>query len=188
MDIRKVISAFLLVAVAGFAGCIVRPKADTIIKLRGTESAGAEKAIGVRDVIFAKIDGKLEIVGRGFHPREHETYAFVGSEGFPDSMPRWIRITQDGSGENGYVLELWVSKEMGGFNHYRGRFECTAKPFAGRWKLGLSNIVMSPITPAEAAEIRVSGHVTAKAVPEEKVREKLNELRNETAGAQEKPG
>ena len=68
-------TCWLVVAAMLLYGCIFRPAAPSVLHFRNLDAAGSpEVTFGIREVHWKDDNGKIMIVGRGWHYREHETY------------------------------------------------------------------------------------------------------------------
>lgn len=61
-------------------GCIVRPKADTVLTMRPTVGANKSVSEGFDDAVWQPTAEGPVLLACGEHPREHETYWFIGCE------------------------------------------------------------------------------------------------------------
>jgi len=88
---RILAASLLLSLLACTSGCIVvRWQAETVLAITSDSPDQQTRHLGFRDAMWAHINGRPVIVARGWHQREHETYAFVLNEGYPAFHPRWI--------------------------------------------------------------------------------------------------
>jgi hypothetical protein len=71
---------------------IVHPAAPTTLTISRPPDE-ARSMVGFGTSAWAEADGRLTILARGWHPREHETYAYLFNEGYPVRSPRMVRIT-----------------------------------------------------------------------------------------------
>ncbi len=84
----------LLLLIPFVSGCIVRPAADTILTVAKSGGVSAQKQrLGFRDAMWTETDDECVIIASGWHPREHETYAFFICEPQYGPQYRHIRIT-----------------------------------------------------------------------------------------------
>lgn len=164
-------------------GCIiVRPAADTIISVDCDGVFSSEQiTMGLKHAAWAESDDEIIVVGYGWHPREHETYAFFISEPYPVCQPRSIRIVAKkntartnpectielllDSSLNPCHVDSAITKE-----HYLFKGAANYQP--GVWfdklSLKLHNIeLINPKKPDE--KITVTGTITAKKKPLEEV-------------------
>ena len=75
-NMKKLCILPILVSLIYLPDCVViHSKADTILTLFSDTKNEASMTLGFRDTAQAFVDDRLTIIGRGCHPREHETYA-----------------------------------------------------------------------------------------------------------------
>ena len=104
-SIRRILWLAALVLLPAITnGCIVRGAADTVLEIkRDVPNAmpidSDQIVFGLKTVLWRGGEHSYEVVGHGAHPREHETYMFFASEGYPLLVDRFIYITPDGPPE-----------------------------------------------------------------------------------------
>ena len=76
--------------ILGLAGCVVNRSASTVVRY---SIEGEAHMVGLKTVHWSESQDTIELIGYGWHPREHENYAFFLNEPYPTFKPRWIRLS-----------------------------------------------------------------------------------------------
>lgn len=96
------------------AGClIVNTRAATRLTLHdaGVSRETGPQPIGFKDAVWTpQANGEAEVAAHGWHPREHETYAFFINEGLPAGEHRLLKLQPAGAGT--YTLRLYVRRYL----------------------------------------------------------------------------
>ncbi len=163
---KRLTTAISLLCLGCSSGCIiVSPRAATVLTLQSSTNGSQPVSIGFRDTVWSLVDSNLVIVGMGWHPREHETYAFFICEPYPAFRPRWIRLApSETAGE--YNLDLWCCQDT-----YVPWSSLQAAEFQGtmqnvKWRSGrklkidLNNLTLT--SPGTNVIATVSGRIVAK--------------------------
>jgi len=175
-------SSVLLCLSAGLSlsGCTVRRAAPTVLRIGWPDLN--ETVVGMREVKCRAVADHIEIIGAGFHSREHETYVFFISEPYPVPTERWLHIAPADAADNAdrYRLTMWLnhweiphsvrSDADRYFYAYQGLFVprfCFS--LSGR-KMILDHVHLAPIGHA-GAEISVSGQIVATKAREQDFQE-----------------
>jgi hypothetical protein len=163
---KRLTTAISLLCLGCSSGCIiVSPRAATVLTLRSSPNAPQSVSVGFRDTVWSLVDGNLVIVGMGWHPREHETYAYFICEPYPAFQPRWILLTPSETAGR-YNFDLWCCQSP-----YVPWSSLQAAEFQGamqnvKWRSGrklkidLSNLTL--ISPRTNVIATVSGRIMAK--------------------------
>ena len=178
MPSRRSIQRLTLVCI-GFLlttpGCFLRAASDTVLHIRIPDASDPlqpdELTWGLRNVKWDSSDEGDFLVGTGFHHREHETYMFLGSEGYPSGPRRYIRVTPiAGKAEEAaqHRLELlvcpWWYRPASGSGQDAVRFVGLApSPVSGLFwtrRIELDDVELVSTNPPQS--ILVSGIIIAK--------------------------
>jgi len=160
----------LMLGVAlAMGGCIVHPAASTILTLFAPDDPAMKRTIGFSEVIWTSAQ-PAEGVGKGWHPREHETYMFFLSEPYPVFDPRFLHLVAARDG--GYSVTLFLMRRdqsPGGppvsFAEYT-----TDQPLRGRVSFGNLEVDLSRVilNSSDGTQLSVIGRIVARpATPEE---------------------
>jgi hypothetical protein len=180
---KKLTIATMLICLGSLTSCvIVRTKAATILTLRSRTNELQSVSLGFSDTIWAIVNSEPTIIGRGWHPREHETYAFFINEPYPVLRPRWILLTPSKTSQT-YDIDLWLC-----FDPFSGRPAERGIEFKGtsnfaqvrkgsNFRLKLDNLVL--MSTDGQMQIFVSGKIDAKPVTSKRVREQLESRIND---------
>lgn len=177
----------MLVSLTYLPGCVViHSKADTILTLSTDTKDGASITLGFRDTTWAFVDDRLIIIGRGWHPREHETYAFFINEPYPAFQPRWLLVTPISSGKYEIVLWWWgfslsnTVEEQGTL--FKGTLQDVEWSQGKTLRLHLVKVLLS--SPHHKIDLLLSGRIIAKAgtqsFVEERMRSRTEEIQKIT--------
>ena len=187
---KKVTIILIIVSVTTLSGCVfVRPKAHTILTFHSKEDTLQSASLGFRDTTWALVDNILTIVGHGWHPREHETYAFFVNEPYPAFQPRWLLVTQTSSGE--YEIILWClnlplaikSKERGIL--FKGTVQGIEWSQGHDILLLLDELLLS--SPDHKMHLVISGRICAKPETQEYVKAQMRIQREEIQNTSRQP-
>ena len=146
--------------------CIVRPKAETVLTMRPT-TVGASKLVseGFRYAVWQPTTKGPVVLARGLHPREHETYWFIGCEEYPFCRPRWIMFSPT-QVVGKYTLDIWLAYDpfdekrlQGAPAHFTGVVNCTYAPKKGTFRLRLKDQQLRSVN--GDIDIAVSGSIVA---------------------------
>ena len=111
---RWLFTLFSAAVLLGQAGCvIVNTRAATRLTLHdaGASRETDPRPIGFKDAVWtARGDGQVEVAAHGWHPREHDTYAFFINEGHPAGDHRLLKLEPDAAGT--YTLQLYVRRYL----------------------------------------------------------------------------
>ena len=158
------------------AGCIVRTGADTALYVRVPDSPKPgetfERTFGFRDVFWTSDETGDFILGYGSHPREHETYWFIGCEPYYASYQRYLHVTPvagDTTRPDSYRIELvfypWLahlSQDEGELPsvQFIGEAPSPAPGFFWSRRLELDQVEL--VSPHSSQKIIVSGVIDAR--------------------------
>jgi hypothetical protein len=157
---KKAIILAVVSGVVAMTGCVfVRPSADTILTI---QDAGTPELpqfdLGFRECSWA-VDTNLVVTGYGWHPREHETYAFFISEGLPDFQPRWILVSQSPAGI--FPVDLWFTRSPPHqVAHFVGSVSNVQWSTGSPLRLSLRGVHLHPSGGGQ--RVTVSGRIIAK--------------------------
>jgi len=169
------IAVALFVMITNVGCVIVRTKAPTIIVVEPTALTGRNYKLGFKSSVWKENRGKIEIICNGWHPREHETYAFILNEPFPVSQGRWLRISPTLNGD-GYDIKLWLWTDPNLSNpsivqrstEFAGKIETLPIIRNNRAVVRFENIKLS--NQNGNSEIIVSGKISSEQVDSEEFR------------------
>lgn len=174
---KKPAIIILLICLANLSGCvIVRTGAATILTFRSQTQTLQSVSLGFRETIWAVVDGEPTVIGRGWHPREHETYAFFINEPYPAYQPRWLLIKQSASSQ-AYDVDLWLwanpfnGRPATGGIEFKGKINFARVRTGKKFSLKLDNLALTSTD--GQMQIFVSGKIEAKPKSSERVREQL---------------
>ena len=174
---KKITIAIMLTCLASLTSCvIVRIKAPTILTLRSQTNGLKSISLGFSDTIWAIVNSEPTIIGRGWHYREHETYAFFINEPSFVTRPRWILLTPSKTSQT-YDVDLWVCVDpLSGRptkhgTEFKGKANFAQVRTGSNFKLKLDNLVLKSID--GQMQIFVSGKINAKPKTSKRVKEQL---------------
>lgn len=161
------------------SGCIVRPAADTILTVAKSGGASAQKQrLGFRDAMWTETDDECVIVASGWHPREHETYAFFICEPYPVPQRRHIRITCGADRlrtDDVKKVELILDSSLLDFPAsgsqmalYVGSTQSRIRSFLGCRSVTLKNLTLKLIDDPDKT-VSVSGRIVAGKATEDRI-------------------
>jgi hypothetical protein len=170
-------------------GCVCI-KARTIIQI---EDNVQERGVlfGLKDVVCAE-DGR--ILGRGWHPREHQTYWFFLNEPYPDMSIRWLLLVPSET-DRTCDLHIWVQQKLLTNYSYRDRpnsfVHLSARKWAKQWvtagerKPARISFKDLPLEDADSGLPygKLSGRIVASLIDESSFERKLGWLTNEVGSA-----
>ncbi len=141
----------------GATGCIVvHPGARTVLECRPSADSTDVIRLGFADCTWSMINDHVAVSAYGWHPREHETYAFLCCEPYPARQPRRLLMTQLEASDQ-FQLELWYTRE-GKQYHFTGTVSNLAWRSGRTMHVRLRNLnLASP----EGTSLLVSGSITA---------------------------
>jgi hypothetical protein len=173
---KKFLLYLLVASLIPLPGCIiVRFKARTVLTLSPNTENTTTMTLGFRNTTWAVVDNTLMIIGRGWHPREHETYAFVINEGHPAFWPRWLLVTPTPTDEYEIVLWCWrlPFSDKGGEDGmlFTGTIGDVEWSQGENIVLHLNELLLS--SPDQEMSLLVSGRIVAKAETPSYVKKQL---------------
>ena len=90
-------------------GCIVvHPGARTVLECCARPDGTDVIRLGFSDCTWSVVSNHVAVVAYGWHPREHETYAFFCNEPYPAFQPRWLLMSQLEASDQ-FQLDLWYT-------------------------------------------------------------------------------
>ena len=173
---KKLTIATMLICLGSLTNCvIVRTKAPTILTLRSQTNGSQSLSLGFSGTIWAIVNGEPTIIGRGWHPREHETYAFFINEPSFVLRPRWILLTPSKTSQT-YDVNLWLCIDP--FSRYpthgiefKGKANFAKVRKGSNFRLKLDNLVLKSTD--GQMQIFVSGKINAKPKTSKRIQEQL---------------
>lgn len=188
----------LLLLLLFASGCIVRPAADTILTVAKSGGASAQKQrLGFRDAMWTETDDECVIIASGWHPREHETYAFFICEPYPLLQRRHIRITcgvdrlrTDDVKKVELILDsslLDFQTPVGQMALYVGSTQSRIGSFFGGRSVSLKNLTLRQSDNPDQT-VTVSGRIVAGKATEKKISWTLEQFDSfRKSGPQDRP-
>ncbi len=163
---KRLTTMILFLCLVCSSGCvIVSPRAAAVLTLRSSTNAPQSVSVGFRDTVWSLVDGNLVIVGMGWHPREHETYAYFICEPYPAFQPRWMLLTpSETAGE--YNLDLWCCQSPYApwsslqVAQFKGTVQNVEWRSGRKLKIDLNNLTLT--SPQTNVIATVSGRIVAK--------------------------
>lgn len=173
--IVKLTIVSVLAILLGAGGCIIRPAAETILTVKQPDNTCPDKSVmGFRQVFWSETGSEILIIGTGWHPREHETYAFFINEPYPATIGHSIRVTpeiQHSKTDLSWKVELLLDKSLlpceadfSGYGRdvlYIGTTSSRARTFFGKLFLNLKGLKLTR-TGEPTESIMVSGRIVAR--------------------------
>ena len=174
------------------SGCIfVGTATPTLLRIKWPNQD--DTVLGMRDVKYRSVADQVEIIGYGWHPREHEAYAYFINEGFPVLMDRWIHVVSVDGAKNGnkHRLTMWLNAWImpipndraadSYFYEYQGLFiPRSSFTLFGR-KINLNDVTLTPVGHA-GPRIAVSGKVVATKASDQDFDKFWSKLRHKKRG------
>ena len=173
---KKITIAIMLICLASLTSCvIVRIKAPTILTLRSQTDGSQSLSLGFSDTNWAIVNGEPTIIGCGWHPREHETYAFFINEPSFVRRPSWILLTPSKASQT-YDVNLWlcIDPVSGNPSHgieFKGKANFAKVRKGSKFRLKLDNLFLKSTD--SQIQIFVSGKINAKPKTSKRVSEQL---------------
>ena len=183
---KKVLLSLLLVCVIGSSGCvIVRPRASTVLTIHRDDDTARSRTLGFRDASWASIDNRFTVIARGWHPREHETYAFFVNEPYYGPQPRWFVLSETKEAAV-WDVDLWLFHYSSDDNseshvtHFTGRVQFS-RPIAGnKFSLELNDLMLTSSDGHD--RVSVSAEIVAEPATPDRIKERMKarmeEIRN----------
>jgi hypothetical protein len=177
----RLVEVGVVMLILPLSGCIVHTKADTVLTFSHDPNRRESVPIGFRDAKWAVTDpGKMRLVGHGAFPREHETYAFFWSEGYPIRISRWVIVESEAPLSAPSIVIKWPSgygpfgtDPIGVPVEYRGKASRGYPYKTGNYSMSLDNV---PLYSAEGKKsVFVSGQILAKPASKEAVRQMMQQ-------------
>jgi len=177
---RKALMKRSLVLTTLFAlcatGCIVvHPGARTVLECRARPDGTDVIRLGFSDCTWSVVSNHVAVVAYGWHPREHETYAFFCNEPYPGFQPRWLLMSQLEASDQ-FQLDLWYTPRLSEeLYHFTGTVSNIAWHSRRTIHVRLRNLNLTSCP--KGTTVLVSGSITALSDTAENVHAAIDRMR-----------